>query len=126
VTFDPYDEMASWVEDARAKRQPVVQVPDDDAIDRMAQIAALSVAWGYETTPQGLAKRLWELGPEIGKLTRERDNLRTILAEYMGKSGEAIEVDGQPALRPTVIAYRANGGGPVFGCQFDGREGVRR
>lgn len=47
----------------------------------------------------GLAKRLYELRAEIASLQGEERNLTTILKEYCEKTGEVIQVEGQPDLK---------------------------
>ena len=53
----------------------------------------------WPATVHGLAKRLWATNAELGELRREQETLRSVLDAWCRKTGEAIEVEGQPALR---------------------------
>lgn len=92
---------------------PNAGTPD---IGRMAE---LSEAFGPATIP-GLTARYWALKGEIRRLQSEHDNLRVILAEHCGRTGEAVEVDGLPALRPIVKGYSASGGA-LYDVRFDAK-----
>jgi len=51
-------------------------------------------------TIAGNAERLYELRKQIAALKSEEENLTRILKAYCEKTGEVIEVEGLPALRP--------------------------
>lgn len=51
-------------------------------------------------TIAGNAERLYQLRQEIAALKGEEENLTKILKAYCEKTGEVIEVEGLPALRP--------------------------
>lgn len=72
----------------------------------IGRMAELSQAFGPATIP-GLTARYWALKGEIRRLQNEHDNLKTILTEHCARTGEAVKVDGLPALRPIPTGYNA-------------------
>ena len=50
-------------------------------------------------TIPGLAQKLYELRGQINDLQGQERNLTTILKDYCEKTGEVIQVEGQPDLR---------------------------
>jgi ribosomal protein L37E len=77
--------------------------------------------FGPEATIEGHVRRLWEIYAEQRKLDGEEHNLRRIITEHMRRTGEVVQVEGLPAMRPIVVGASA-GGGPVVVARFDRQE----